>query len=330
MKKLILLAIFMLCSCGYQSVIKEKRLNDMLDGEGKRYSYLVASEKLNEISLAFQLSAEHLRDYNDISRTSSQILSYSDNHKKNLQHDFKSDESMNYYSLMKYKYLNGISISDDAAPFSFNEKILTENIGGDSEKGNTFTEKLKDIIKVFSEDSVKSIYSFILLLISTTWGMLLLSSSESKAKADRAMSLLNKASLVLDKISNKHGFLVNDKDVEEFLYYIESAKQALENVTLQEHFLDVRYYSQLIVVNLVPWDVQTELRGMKWLSMAERNLHINTGRRESIEKKYKSLEDDLNKLPGKLTKSLHLFAKAVLILLFFLFVFFLLYFFFLS
>lgn len=332
MKKIIPFAIIMLCSCGYKSVATGQSLNGSSYCKGKGVPRLIVSEKLNEMSLAFRLNAMGVINHNDNYRGLSGGINYSVDDKELSYRDFKLDASMKIDSQLKYEYANSFSMNGNVILLSYSDKSSAEKQESGPEKENGPEKEsapkttLDEIIKEFSKDSTKSLYSFIFLVISTVWGILLLSSSESKVKSERATSLLNKASLVLDRIKAKPNASVNLGDIKEFLHYIESAKQALDNVTLQEYFLDVKHYSQLIIVNSVPWDVYAELKYMYWLSKAINNSHIRTGGIEKLKKEYKLLRKDLIKLPSKSTKFSYLVIRAVLIFSCICFAFFFFYF----
>lgn len=305
--------IFILCSCGYRSLTTEQSLNEYSHWDGIN-PHLITSKNLNEMSLSFQLNAREFLNYSYKYKDSSENPIYYVDYKKSSQHDFKFDTSMDINSFLKYQYLNNILMNGNFMLSNYNYQGSGKKIEGSSDKGADPESRLEIITKIFGEDSIKSIYSFLFLIISTVWGVLLLSSSESKVKAERALSLLNKASLTLDEIQGKSNVLVNPGDIEKFLHYLESAKKALDDATLQEHFLNVEYYSQLIVINLVPWDVHTELEKKKWLNVAFNNPHTSTVSRSDLEKKYEILKGKLVKSPEKWKRILYRITKAVLLI----------------
>jgi len=322
MKKIMPFLIFILCSCGYKSLTTEQSLNDYSHWGGIKPSHLMISKNLNEMSIAFQLNAREFLNYNYNYNDLSERPNYHVDYEKSSQHDFKFDTSMDVDSLLKYQYSNYILINGNIIFSSYNHQGSDKQMEGEPDKKDGSNEKadpksrLETIIEVLNENSIKSIFSLLFLIISTVWGMLLLSSSESKVKAERALSLLNKASLTLDSIKGKSNVLVNPGDIEEFLHYLESANQALSNVTLQEHVLSVKHYSQLIVVNLVPWDVHSELENRKLLNLAFNNPHTSTVTRGDLEEKYEVLKDKFVKSPVDEKRFSYLIATTVLLILF--------------
>jgi len=314
MKKIMPFLIFILCSCGYKSLTAEQSINHYSHWDEIKSHHLIISKNLNEVSLAFQLNAREFLNYSYKYKDSSENTNYYVDYKKSSQHDFKFVTSMDIDSLLKYQYLNDVLMNGSFMLSNYTYQDSGKKIGGDPDKKVDPKSRLRIIMEVFDEDSIKRIYGFIFLIISTMWGMLLLSSSESKVKVERALSLLNKASLTLDSIKGKSNVLVSPGDIEEFLHYLESAKKALDDATLQEHFLNVEYYSQLIIINLVPWDVHTELEKKKWLNVAFNNSHTSTVSRSDLEEKYEILKDKLVKSPGKWKEILYRITKAVLLI----------------
>lgn len=315
MKKIMPFLIFILCSCGCKSLTVEQSINDYSHWDKIKPSHLIISKNLNEMSLAFQLNAKEFFNYSYKYRNSSENPIYYVDYKKTSQHDFKFVTSVDVDYLLKYQYLNNILMNDNFMLSNFTYQGSEKRIEGDPDKKVNSKTTLDTIMEVFDEDSIKKVYSFLFLIISTIWGMLLLSSSESKVKVERALSLLNKASLTLDSIKGKSNALVNSGDIEEFLHYLESANKSLNNVTLQENFLSVKHFSQLIVVNLVPWDVISELNNRTWLNTAFNNRHTSTLTLVEFEKKYEVLKGKFIKTPSGLRRISYLIVTSVLFVL---------------